>query len=141
MEILAELDLRESHLICDQTLRVVPDGLQDTSWLEQLRAQQIKSAASVSAFHDFQFSDRQAESGIAFRHRVVDDAGKTYKAAHYDHGNGMAIADVDGDGLGDIYFVNQVGGNQLWRNAGGGRSPSLRLASRASTKASAAGSA
>ena len=59
--------------------------------------------------------------GITFRHRIVDDAGKTYKAAHYDHGNGLAIADVDGDGLTDVYFVNQVGGNQLWRNAGGGR--------------------
>ena len=61
------------------------------------------------------------ESGITFRHRIVDDAGKTYKAVHYDHGNGLAIADVDGDGLSDIYFVNQVGGNQLWKNVGGGR--------------------
>jgi hypothetical protein len=51
----------------------------------------------------------------------VDDAGKTYKAAHYDHGNGLAVADVDGDGLVDIYFVNQVGGSQLWRNLGGGK--------------------
>ena len=25
--------------------------------------------------------------------------GSTYKAAHYDHGNGVAVADVDGDGL------------------------------------------
>ena len=72
-------------------------------------------------FHDFQFTDRLAESGITFRHRIVDDAGKTYKAAHYDHGNGLAIADVDGDGLLDIYFVNQVGGNQLWKNVGGGK--------------------
>ena len=40
---------------------------------------------------------------------------------HYDHGNGLAIADVDGDGLLDIYFLNQVGGNQLWRNLGGGK--------------------
>ena len=62
-----------------------------------------------------------SESGISFRHRIVDDAGKTYKAAHYDHGNGIAIADVDGDGLSDVYFVNQVGGNQLWKNVGGGR--------------------
>ena len=31
------------------------------------------------------------------------------------------MADVDGDGLEDIYFVNQLGGNQLWRNLGGGR--------------------
>ena len=72
-------------------------------------------------FHDFQFTDRIADSGITFRHRIVDDAGKTYKAAHYDHGNGIAIADVDGDGRSDIYFVSQVGGNQLWRNLGGGK--------------------
>ena len=86
-----------------------------------LRDAQLKAAAGVAAFHDFQFTDRLAESGITFKHRIVDDAGKTYKAAHYDHGNGIAIADVDGDGLLDIYFVNQVGGNQLWKNVGGGR--------------------
>ncbi len=40
---------------------------------------------------------------------------------HYDHGNGIAVADVDGDGLPDIYFTNQIGGNQLWKNLGGGR--------------------
>jgi hypothetical protein len=41
--------------------------------------------------------------------------------AHYDHGNGIAVADVDGDQLLDVYFVNQVGGSQLWKNLGGGR--------------------
>jgi enediyne biosynthesis protein E4 len=40
---------------------------------------------------------------------------------HYDHGNGIAVADVDGDGLLDIYFVNQLGGNELWKNLGNGR--------------------
>ena len=40
---------------------------------------------------------------------------------HYDHGNGVAVADVDGDGLDDLYFVTQVGANELWRNLGGGR--------------------
>jgi enediyne biosynthesis protein E4 len=103
------------------TVRLVPEDLQDTSWLDKLRDAQVKAAAGFGAFHDFQFTDRLKESGIAFRHRVVDDAGKTYKAAHYDHGNGVAIADVDGDSLSDIYFVNQVGGNQLWKNLGGGR--------------------
>ena len=102
-------------------VKPVPDDLQDVSWLNGLRDAQIKSIAGVAAFHDFQFTDRLAESGITFRHRIVDDAGKTYKAAHYDHGNGLAMADVDGDGLLDIYFVNQVGGNQLWKNLGGGK--------------------
>jgi hypothetical protein len=33
----------------------------------------------------------------------------------------MAVADVDGDGLYDIYFVNQLGGNELWKNLGNGK--------------------
>ena len=51
----------------------------------------------------------------------MDDAGKTYKPIHYDHGNGIAVADVDGDGLQDIYFVSQLGENQLWKNTGNGK--------------------
>lgn len=70
---------------------------------------------------DFRFTDRVAESGITFSHQIVDDAGKTYKAAHYDHGNGIAAADVDGDGRVDLYFTSQLGNNELWKNAGGGK--------------------
>jgi enediyne biosynthesis protein E4 len=70
---------------------------------------------------DFRFTDRVAESGITFAHRIVDDAGKTYKAAHYDHGNGVAAADVDGDGRVDLYFTSQLGNNELWKNLGGGK--------------------
>jgi enediyne biosynthesis protein E4 len=71
--------------------------------------------------HDFKFTDRIAESGIKFEHGVVDDAGKNWVPGHYDHGSGIAVADVDGDGLPDIYFVNQQGGSALYRNAGRGR--------------------
>ncbi len=103
------------------TIRYVPDDVRETSWLRRVGAEQAKAIAGVAAFHNFQFTDRLAASGITFKHRIVDDAGKTYKAAHYDHGNGIAMADVDGDGLIDIYFVSQVGGNQLWKNLGGGK--------------------
>jgi enediyne biosynthesis protein E4 len=103
------------------TIRVVPPDLGDTAWLETMAAAQQKDVGATTLAHDFRFTDRRVESGITFRHRIVDDAGKTYKPAHYDHGNGIAIADVDGDGLSDIYFVNQVGGNQLWKNRGDGR--------------------
>ena len=102
-------------------VRVVPPDLQDISWLQAVREAQIKATAATGVFHGFQFTDKVIESGISFKHRIVDDAGKTYKAAHYDHGNGITIADVDSDGLSDIYFTSQVGGNQLWRNAGGGK--------------------
>jgi hypothetical protein len=105
----------------DAAVRFVPDDLEDTSWLERLGRAQLKAAAGFEVFHDFQFTDRVAGSGIIFKHRIVDDAGKAYKPAHYDHGNGIAIADVDGDGRPDIYFLNQVGGNYLARNLGGGK--------------------
>jgi hypothetical protein len=96
-----------------------PDVGADT--LQARRAAQMKTADQFTVFHEFQFTDRVEESGITFVHHIVEDAGKHYKAVHYDHGNGIAVADVDGDGLYDIYLVNQVGGNELWKNLGGGR--------------------
>lgn len=92
-----------------------------TPWLDKRQAEQLKTAAALDAFHDFQFTDRTDASGIRFVNRVVADAARDFKFNHYDHGNGLAAADVDGDGLYDLYFVNQVGGNELWRNLGGGR--------------------
>src|SRR5579864_8621586 len=82
---------------------------------------QLKSAAAQKAFHDFRFTDRTAESGITFHSHCVDDVGKHSKPIHYDHGCGIALADIDGDGLPDIYFVSQLGGNELWRNLGNGK--------------------
>ncbi len=83
--------------------------------------QQLQAAAVQNAFHDFRFTDRTAESGITFRSRAVDDVGKHNKPIQYDHGTGIAVADVDGDGLPDVYFVSQLGGNELWRNLGNGK--------------------
>jgi hypothetical protein len=90
-------------------------------WLSTRAQQEIGQAARSPAFHDFQFTDRQGTSGITFVNHIVDDAGKAYKKVHYDHGTGVCAADVDGDGLPDLYFVSQLGGNELWKNLGGGR--------------------
>ncbi len=93
-------------------------GLQTLA--ERARAQ-IAAAGEYRAFHAFRFTDRLPESGIRFVHRIVDDVGKHFKPVHYDHGNSISIADVDGDGRHDIYFTTQLGSNELWRNLGGGR--------------------
>lgn len=82
---------------------------------------QEETVNQFKVFYQFHYSDRVKESGITFRQQITEDAGRHYKAVHYDHGNGIAVADVDGDGLYDIYFTNQVGGNQLWKNLGGGK--------------------
>src|SRR5580765_5294989 len=91
---------------------------------QTLMARKAAQEATRKDFHvdcDFRFQDRQPESGITFEHHIVDDAGRFYKPVHYDHGNGIVAADVDGDGLEDIYFISQLGGNELWKNLGHGK--------------------
>jgi len=85
------------------------------------KAAQLDTVDQLKVFYKFHFTDALKESEITFVHHMVDDAGIDYKPVHYDHGTGIAVADVDGDGLYDIYFVNQVGGNELWKNLGGGK--------------------
>ncbi|MSU32624.1 MAG: CRTAC1 family protein [Pedosphaera sp.] len=96
--------------------------------LDANKQSQLQAARSWSVFHDFKFSDRYSESGIRFENKPVDDGSRDYKAVHYDHGTGISVADVDGDGLLDIYFVNQLGGNQLWRNRGKGQFENITVA-------------
>jgi hypothetical protein len=103
------------------TIVFSPAELTDSTWLSEAQAAQLETADAITVFHDFRFTDIQPESGLTWRHRIVNDAGQTYKAAHYDHGNGVTTADIDGDGRLDIYFVTQVGANGLFRNLGGGR--------------------
>ncbi len=91
------------------------------AWLAERARQEVELAARSHVAHDFRFTDQRQASGITFQNGIVDDAGKSYKLAHYDHGSGVCAADVDGDGLPDLYFVTQLGTNQLWKNAGGGR--------------------
>jgi enediyne biosynthesis protein E4 len=82
---------------------------------------QLATEDQFKVFYKFHFTDELKESGITFVHHIEEDAGLHYKSVHYDHGNGIAVADVDGDGLYDIYFLSQIGGNQLWKNLGGGK--------------------
>ena len=85
------------------------------------RQAQLATLDQFEIFWDFRFEDRQPQSGIRFVHQITDDSGKLYKPNHYDHGNGVVVADVDGDDLYDIYFVNQLGTNALYKNLGDGK--------------------
>jgi enediyne biosynthesis protein E4 len=106
--------------------QVAPPGRAETlQLLGRRRQQQLQTSREFKAFRDFQFADHWQDSGITFEHHVVDDAGKYWKPAHYDHGNGIAVADVDGDGRHDLYFVTQLGICELWRNLGDGKFESI----------------
>jgi hypothetical protein len=82
---------------------------------------QLESVNQFKVFYQFHFTDQLKQSGITFRNRAVSYATSQYMPVHYDHGTGIAVADVDGDGLYDIYFVSQLGGNELWKNLGKGK--------------------
>jgi hypothetical protein len=92
-------------------------------WLQERADSETHLAHTARVNSDFRFTDHRDSSGITFRNQIVDDAGKTYKKAHYDHGTGVCAADIDadGDGLADLYFVTQLGSNELWKNLGAGR--------------------
>ena len=83
----------------------VPENVDDTAWHDKRLALQRRQAELIEVNTEFSFIDEQPQSGIDFTHRIVDDAGKFYKAVHSDHGNGIVAADVDQDGLIDIYLV------------------------------------
>lgn len=89
--------------------------------LEIRKELQLKTRDQFEVFHDFSFTDRIDESGITFVHNITEDTGRAFIPVHYDHGNGIAVADVDGDGLYDLYLLNQLGSNELWKNLGGGK--------------------
>jgi hypothetical protein len=67
------------------------------------------------------FQEAAVESGITFRMNFLPgEQGEKFKTNLYDHGCGVAIGDFDGDGYDDIYFVNQLGANALYKNRGDG---------------------
>ena len=120
---LATLSREYSRVAYERVVQPPDSG--EPEWINLRMQAQLETAKNFEVFHDFTFSDETESSGITFQHKLVDDAASVYKAVHYDHGNGIAVADVDSDGLYDIYFTSQSGSNELWRNLGNGRFESI----------------
>jgi hypothetical protein len=67
------------------------------------------------------FRDVAREAGLSFRMSFLPaEQGQNFKINLYDHGCGVAVGDYDGDGFDDVYLVNQLGANALFRNKGDG---------------------
>jgi len=67
------------------------------------------------------FRERAREAGLAFRMNFLpSEQGEKFKTNLYDHGCGVVVGDYNGDGHDDIYFLNQLGKNALYRNNGDG---------------------
>ncbi len=58
-------------------------------------------------------------TGIDFSNHLLDDQIAANRVLN--NGSGVAVADIDGDGLQDIYFTRLHGSNVLYRNLGGFR--------------------
>ncbi len=79
------------------------------------------SADEPARDHPPGFRDVAREAGITFRMAFLpEEQGEKFKINLYDHGSGVAVGDFDGDGHDDVYFVNQLGPNALYRNRGDG---------------------
>ena len=80
-----------------------------------------KSPPASTAPEGAMFVESANAVGITFRMNFLpNEQGEKFKINLYDHGCGLAVGDFDGDGHEDIYFLNQLGKNALYRNKGDG---------------------
>ena len=58
-------------------------------------------------------------TGVTFANRLPEDtAFNILNYLYYYNGGGVAVGDVNGDGLPDLYFTSNLGPNKLYVNKG-----------------------
>ncbi len=117
----AEQMLQSHGLSGDIGHMAQPAGILETDWLDVLAQQELDALKALQAIPTLRFTECVESTGITFVPQIVDDQRHRLLVNHYDHGNSLSVADVDNDGLLDLYFVSQVGPNELWRCTGDGR--------------------
>ena len=77
-------------------------------------------AAPAATAQGAGFVEGALAAGLKFQMNFLPtEQGENFKINLYDHGSGVAVADIDGDGDDDVYLLNQLGPNALFRNDGG----------------------
>ena len=60
-----------------------------------------------------------SETGVDFENKITDtDTLNILDYLYYYNGGGVAIGDINNDGLADIYFSSNMGSNKLYLNKG-----------------------
>lgn len=98
-----------------------PSEILDLEWLDAAAAQQQSDSGDAGVNTDFTLTDQVENSGITYDPQIVDDQRWRLLVNHYDHGNGIGVADVNLDGHLDLLFVSQTGHNELYAGTGDGR--------------------
>src|SRR5215831_10058685 len=84
------------------------------AWFFFLRPIPEKHAGNHNATGEPGFKESAQAANLHFSMAFLPkEQGEKFKINLYDHGCGVAVADYDGDGHEDIYFLNQLGPNAL----------------------------
>src|SRR5262245_24403274 len=76
-------------------------------------------ASAIRAPEGPRFEECAESADLRFRMAYLPgEQGENFRINLYDHGTGVAVADVDGDGRDDVFFCNQLGPCALFRNLG-----------------------